>query len=357
MPKIVVAPDSFKGCLSAGEAASAIASSIRELRPGWEVVEQPLADGGEGTLAVIMPALLAKIVSFPFLRSAKVSDPLGRPVMADYLLAGDTAVIEVSKACGLNLLSPQERNPLAATTRGVGELLLEARRRGAVRFIIGLGGTSTCDGGAGMMGVPSLREALEGCSIELLSDVDNPFVGSCGAARVFAPQKGASAADVEILERRMLAEAGKILSETGVDVRELPGSGAAGGLGGALMAYFGAVMHSGAGKILDLVGFDELIKDADLIITGEGKSDIQTLSGKVPYGVLKRSVDPVCGRRIPVALLSGRITDRRALHEAGFGTIIQISPDSLPDSQAVIPAVASRNLRIAAASLLKTLRF
>jgi glycerate kinase len=270
---------------------------------------------------------------------ATVSDPLGRPVQARYGIAGDTAVIEVAEACGLKHLAPSERNPIMASSRGVGELLLAARSRGARHFLTGLGGTATCDGGSGMMNLPGIVEALEGCTRELLCDVDNPFVGPRGAARVFAPQKGASPADVEILEERMKVLADAILTETGKDVRTLPGAGAAGGLGGAFMAYFDAASVSGIDKILDLIGFKDTIEGADLIITGEGKSDLQTLSGKVPYGVLKRAGN------IPVALLSGRIEDFTALQEAGFSHIIQVSPENLSDEEATQTIVAIANLR------------
>ncbi len=331
--KIVLAPDSFKGCLSAAEVAAIMASALRELHPEWEIVELPLADGGEGTVDAVMSALGGKLLQ------AAVSDPLGRQVTARYGLCGELAVVEVAEACGLKHLAPEERNPLIATTRGVGELLLAARSQGASRFLIGLGGTATCDGGVGMMGVPGLKGALEGCSFELLCDVDNPFVGPRGAARIFAPQKGASPADVEILEERMASLAQTMLAETGKDVRDMPGAGAAGGLGGAFMAYFNAASVSGIERILSLAGFDSIVQGADLIVTGEGKSDLQTLSGKVPFGVLKRAYN------IPVILISGRIEEVEALREAGFSKIVEVSPRSIPIKKATTRPVAEANLR------------
>ncbi|MCR5018655.1 MAG: glycerate kinase, partial [Bacteroidales bacterium] len=183
---ILVAPDSFKECLSSREVARAISSALGERFPGAEIVEMPLADGGEGTVDVVTRALGGSICR------AMVCGPIGMPVDALYGIAGDTAVIEVAQACGLQLLKASERNPLTATSRGVGEVLLAARERGCRHFLIGLGGTATCDGGAGMLSVPGLREAMAGASVELLCDVDNPFLGPRGAARVFAPQKGAS---------------------------------------------------------------------------------------------------------------------------------------------------------------------
>lgn len=338
--KIVLAPDSFKGCLSAAEVAAIMSSALRELHPEWEIVELPLADGGEGTVDAVMSALGGKLLQ------AAVSDPLGRQVTARYGLCGELAVVEVAEACGLRHLAPEERNPLVATTSGVGELLLAARSQGASRFLIGLGGTATCDGGVGMMGVPGLKKALEGCSFELLCDVDNPFVGPRGAARIFAPQKGASPADVEILEERMASLAQTMLAETGKDVRDMPGAGAAGGLGGAFMAYFNAASVSGIERILSLAGFDSIVQGADLIVTGEGKSDLQTLSGKVPFGVLKRA------HNIPVTLVSGRIEDVEALREAGFSQIVQVSPDNLSDEEATQTIVAIANLRQAIFTLI-----
>lgn len=331
--KVILAPDSYKGCMTAAQVAAAMASALRELHPDWELVELPLADGGEGTVDAVMSALGGKLLQ------AKVSDPLGRQVTASYGLCGDLAVVEVAEACGLKHLAPSERNPLIASSSGVGELLLAARSQGASRFLIGLGGTATCDGGAGMMDVPGLKEALEGCSFELLCDVDNPFTGPKGAARIFAPQKGASPADVEILEERMVALAKDMQAETGKDISSVPGAGAAGGLGGAFMAYFNAASVSGIDRILTLAGFDALAEGADLIVTGEGKSDLQTLSGKVPFGVLRR----VCN--IPVILISGRIEDLETLQEAGFSQLLQVSPENLSDEEATQKIVTIANLR------------
>lgn len=331
--KVILAPDSYKGCMTAAQVAAAMASALRELHPDWELVELPLADGGEGTVEAVMSALGGNLLQ------AKVSDPLGRQVTASYGLCGDLAVVEVAEACGLKHLAPSERNPLIASSSGVGELLLAARSQGASRFLIGLGGTATCDGGAGMMDVPGLKEALEGCSFELLCDVDNPFTGPEGAARIFAPQKGASPADVETLEERLTALAKVMLAETGMDISRRPGAGAAGGLGGAFMAYFNAASVSGIDRILTLAGFDSLVEGADLIITGEGKSDLQTLSGKVPFGVLRRTYN------IPVILISGRMEDEDALHKAGFSKIVEVSPRSLPLEKATTRPVAEANLR------------
>ena len=337
--KVIVTPDSFKGCLPAKEVARLMADALRKRHPGWEILELPLADGGEGTLEVLLPALGGHRAE------TVVQDPLGRPIRAVFGLSGSTAVVEVAEACGLRLMAPEERNPLMAGTYGVGQLLLAAREAGARHFLIGLGGTATCDGGEGMLQVPGLREALEGCTLELLCDVENPFIGPNGAARVFAPQKGASPADVEVLEERLTGFAEKLLDATGVDVRNLPGAGAAGGLGGTLMACFGARKVSGIGRILDLLHFQNLLKGAGLIITGEGKSDSQTLMGKVPWGVLQRA------NGIPVVLASGRIENGERLLEAGFSQLIEITPREMSLEEAVQADMAARNILHALASV------
>jgi glycerate kinase len=334
--KIVLAPDSFKECLTAAQVARAMAQAVQEACPSARIIRMPLADGGEGTLEVLVPALGAS------LREVTVSDPLGRPVRARYGVAGETAIIEVAQACGLSLLRPQERQPLIASSRGVGELLMAACAEGCRHFLVGLGGSAICDGGAGMMAVPGIRNLT---SLELLCDVDAPFVGPTGAARVFAPQKGASPEEVEMLETRMLSLAARMQEETGVDVRQMPGAGAAGGLGGALMAYLGARMVSGIGRILELVHFSDAVEDASLVITGEGQSDAQTLQGKVPYGVLQNA------KGTPVALLSGRIVDRPALESAGFHPVVEVSPRHLSLREALTPSIARRNIQSAVKTL------
>ena len=336
--KIILAPDSFKECLSAQEVAAVWADAAREHWPGAEIVEMPLADGGEGTLDVLAAAMGADICQ------VSVHDPLGRSVQASYGVAGETAIIEVAQACGLQLLQSSDRNPLIASSRGVGELLMAAYGEGCRHFLVGLGGSAICDGGAGMMEVPGIKNLTE-ITIELLCDVNAPFVGPKGAARVFAPQKGASPEDVEVLEERMLKLAARMLNETGVDVTNLPGAGAAGGLGGAFMAYLGAKRISGIQKVLDLYRFSEVVEGACLVITGEGKSDAQTLQGKVPLGVLQNA------KGTPVALISGKIENSPELLRAGFQKVLEVSPRSLSVSEALKPEVARALLREAVLTL------
>lgn len=338
--KILLAPDSYKECLSSREVAAVMAAAVSEVLPACSVVSLPLADGGEGTLDVWVHALGGT------LQETVVSDPLGRPVPAQFGLAGETAFIEVARACGLALLAPSERHPLETSTYGVGELLLAACSRGCKRIVMGLGGSATCDGGEGMMRVGGLREALQGVEIELLCDVDAPFVGPLGAARVFGPQKGATPDEVEALERRMLERAAVLAAETGLDVSRMPGAGAAGGLGGALMAFFGARYVSGIDRILSLTGFDAAVADASLVITGEGRSDLQTLQGKVAMGVLRRS------GAVPVALVSGCIEDAEALRAAGFRYLQEVSPRTLPLVEALRPEIAREHLYRAVGDLL-----
>lgn len=337
--KVVVAPDSFKECLVAGEVASAIAEGLSSVIPDAEVKQIPLSDGGEGMAGILTESLGGELVP------VKVTGPVRETVEARFGRVGKTAILDVASACGLNLVPKEKRNPLITTSVGVGELIAAAIQSGCEELLIGLGGSATCDGGEGMMSVPSLRNITSGVKIKVLCDVNNPFLGPDGAARVFAPQKGADPQMVEVLEKRMELQAERILTQTGVDVSMMCGAGAAGGLGGALHAYVGAELVPGIETVLDVVGFDKEIVDADLIITGEGTSDLQTLSGKVPMGVLRRS------KGIPVYLLSGRVKDRDSLLAAGFAAAIQVTPDDVPISEAIKPDIAKTNLRLAAARL------
>ena len=338
--KIVIAPDSYKECLDAPRIASILADEFRRLRPAWDIVECPLSDGGEGFVPIVTQALGGELVP------VTVTGPLGEPVDAFFGLAGEVGVIDAASACGLSLVPASLRNPSLTTSRGVGDLMVAAFRAGCRQLLVGLGGTSTCDGGEGMMMAEELDGLRGNVSVEVLCDVDNPFVGPRGAARFFAPQKGADPAMVEVLEDRMLRRAERILEETGVDVRNLPGAGAAGGMAGALAAYFGARLASGIDTVLRYVGFASKAADADWILTGEGRSDSQTLSGKVPMGVLKHA-----GGK-PVILVSGRIKDRDSLLEAGFGELLEVTPPDQSLAEALLPEMAERNLRAAIRRLL-----
>lgn len=334
MRKIVIACDSYKGCLSSSEVARAAAEGVAEVYPDCEIVRLAVADGGEGTVDALVETLGGH------LECAEVSDPLGRPVKAAYGIAGDLAIIESAAACGLTLLSKEERNPLIATTKGLGELILAAIDNGCRRFLVGLGGSATNDGGMGMISADGFLERARGLSFTVACDVDTPYIGAHGASRVFGPQKGASEQDVEVLEERLRGYALKILKDTGIDVSDMAGAGAAGGLGGAFRAYLGAELKCGVDLVLDQIGFDSIIDGADLVITGEGCSDYQTLKGKTAAGVLERAKR----KGIPVMLVSGAIRDGQMLRDGGFGIIAAASPQGMSLAEAMRPETAEHNI-------------
>lgn len=334
MRKIVIACDSYKGCLSSPEVARAAAEGVAEVYPDCEIVRLAVADGGEGTVDALVDTREGH------LEWAEVSDPLGRPVKAVYGVAGDLAIIESAAACGLTLLTKEERNPLITTTKGLGELILAAIDKGCRRFLIGLGGSATNDGGMGMISADGFLERARGLSFTVACDVDTPYIGAHGASRVFGPQKGASEEDVEILEERLRGYALKILKDTGIDVSDMAGAGAAGGLGGAFRAYLGAELKRGVDLVLDQIGFDSIIDGADLVITGEGCSDYQTLKGKTAAGVLERAKR----KGVPVMLVSGAIRDGQMLRDGGFGIIAAASPQGMSLAEAMRPETAEHNI-------------
>lgn len=334
MRKIVIACDSYKGCLSSSEVAGAAAKGVAEVYPDCEIVRLAVADGGEGTVDALVDTLGGH------LEWAEVSDPLGRPVKAAYGIAGDLAIIESAAACGLTLLSKEERNPLITTTKGLGELILAAIDKGCRRFLIGLGGSATNDGGMGMISADGFLERARGMKFTVACDVDTPYIGAHGASRVFGPQKGASEEDVEILEERLRGYALKILKDTGIDVSDMAGAGAAGGLGGAFRAYLGAELKRGVDLVLDQIGFDSIIDGADLVITGEGCSDYQTLKGKTAAGVLERAKR----KGVPVMLVSGAVRDGQMLRDGGFGIIAAASPQGMSLTEAMRPETAEHNI-------------
>lgn len=341
MKKIVLAFDSFKGCMSAEEACNAAAIGVHSTLPGVEVVALPMSDGGEG----LVECVRKMIPTTP--RSIMVVGPMSKKVEATYAIATDgyTAYMEMAAASGLTLVPPERRNPLKATTYGVGEMIADAEKRGCREIVMGIGGSATCDGGRGMVEALKDCRCLDmDCQVIAACDVNNPLFGKNGAAYVFAPQKGATPEQVETLDGRLRAFA-KATEQAGRATPELAfssGAGAAGGLGYALLAYLKAELHSGIDIMLDIAGFDAAIKDADLVITGEGKSDEQTLMGKVPYGVLKR-----CRKtNIPVWLLSGMIDDATGRLAESFGLVRSINEgDTRPLSVLMQPNVAKQNLK------------
>ncbi len=312
--KIAVAPDSFKESLSAVEVARAIAKGLKKVLPEAEVLEIPMADGGEGTVETLTEDTGGQIIG------CDVTGPLGeriRKARFGILGDGNTAVIEMAASSGLALVPPKKRNPLKTTTFGTGELIRAALDRGVSRIIIGIGGSATVDGGAGMaqalgaqlldkngrnigfgggelarlekIDLTTLDSRIEKTEVIVASDVTNPLVGKKGAARIFGPQKGATAEMVETLEKNLHHLSEVIESDVGIKVGNRLGAGAAGGLGAGLVAFLGAKPRRGINVVLQAVRFQERIKDCDLVITGEGRIDNQSVFGKTTVGVAKAS--------------------------------------------------------------------
>jgi len=268
---VLVAPDSFKGTFSAPEVAALVRDGL--LERGREAVALPVADGGDGTLDVLAGSLGAKRLR------ATVSDPLGREVEAEFGLAGTTAIVEMARASGLGLVDERERDAYAASSRGTGELIVAAVKAGADDVILGVGGSATTDGGEGA--IQAIRDADVSPRIRIASDVRTPWER---AARTYGPQKGADAATVRRLERR-LERAARAAPK---DPRGIPMTGAAGGLAGGLWAYFGARLEPGAALVLDVLGFNDSMRQARFVVTGEGRLDAQTLTGKAVAEVATR---------------------------------------------------------------------
>ena len=334
MKKIIVAIDSFKGCLTSTEANQAASEGILDRMPEAKVVQVPVSDGGEGWLEAFRAAIGGEIVE------VNVKDPLMRPIVAQYLIQGDTAVIEIAKASGLTLLSSEERNPMVATSYGTGQLVVDAIRRGCKHIILGLGGSATSDCGIGML------EAIENADYKdvrftIATDVTNPLCGENGAAHIFGPQKGATPEMVEALDARAKHFAEASTKHLGRDCQNMPGAGAAGGLGYAFLQYMNAECRSGIDLLLDTIHFDDLLQDANLVITGEGSADRQTLMGKLPFGILQRAQR----HDVPVMLIAGRIADKQLLLDAGFSRVACINPPGIPLEIAMRPDTAKENIR------------
>ncbi|HET9718923.1 MAG TPA: glycerate kinase [Solirubrobacteraceae bacterium] len=305
--EVLVAPDSFKGTLSAGQVAEAVVRGLRAA--GREACAMPVADGGEGTLAALAPAL--GLVQ----RTMRVGDPLGRTIEAQLALGEDAAVVETAAASGLGLVRPAERDAMAASTAGTGELIVAAARSGARRILVAVGGSATTDGGRGAIEVIRRAGGLGGAKLVVLCDVRTPFEE---AARVFGPQKGASPDQVGRLSRRL----GQLARSYARDPRGLPFTGAAGGLSGGLWAEFGAELVPGAAFVLDEIGFDARMREARAVITGEGRLDFQSLAGKAVAEVATRCrqagvpCHAVVGQ-LDLDLFNRRILDLQRVLEAG----------------------------------------
>lgn len=329
--KIVVAPDSFKESLSALEVAEAIAEGLRNTLPQANCELVPMADGGEGTVEALVAATDGRLIE------TEVTGPLGDAVTARYGVLGDgaTAVIEVAGASGLAHVPAAARDPMRATSYGSGELVRHALDRSIQHLVIGLGGSATNDGGAGLCQALGVRfsdragnlitepisgglltdigsfdrtgidERLAKIRVEVACDVDNPLCGPRGASATFGPQKGASAAQVESLDRALEKLYGLVEDSLGRSIMAIPGAGAAGGLGAAMLAFLQAELRPGIEIVMEAVNFAERLRDADVVITGEGRIDAQTLHGKAPYGVARFAAE----HGIPVIALGGSLDD------------------------------------------------
>ena len=340
--KVVVAIDSFKGCLTSVEANQVAADGVLNVCPDADVVQVPVSDGGEGFVEAFHAAMGGE------LQQIIVRDPLMRRIQARYLLRGEEAVIEISQASGLMLLTSEERHPMIATSYGTGQLVVDAVRHGAKHVIVGLGGSATSDAGIGMLkalvdawakeGTFDDIKELRNVHFTIASDVKNPLYGENGAAYVFAPQKGATPTMVKHLDARARKFAELSAKHFGYDCSEKEGAGAAGGLGYAFLQYLNAECRSGIDLLLNIVHFSEIVKDADLVITGEGSADRQTLMGKLPMGILRHSGN------VPVCLIAGRISDCEQLLKAGFAHVECMNPPGITLEEAMRPEVARQYL-------------
>jgi glycerate kinase len=346
--KIVVAPDKFKGSLPATQVAAAIAAGLHAGRPGAEVVTIPVADGGEGTVDAAVAAGFERV-------PVTAAGPAGDPVRASYARRGEVAVVELAGVCGLARLPGGRPAPLTASSFGAGEVLRAALEAGARRIVLGVGGSASTDGGAGLLqalgarvldtsGEPvrpggaglrdvatldltGLHQAPYPAGIILAADVDNPLTGPDGAAEVYGPQKGASPAEVALLDEGLRRWAAVVAAAVGRDWSRAPGAGAAGGVGFGVLAALGATIRPGVELVLDLSGFETALDGADLVITGEGSLDAQSLAGKTPVGVARAAAR----RGIAVVAVAGRSTLREAeLAAAGIAAVYPLT-DLEPD--------------------------
>lgn len=363
--KIVLAFDSFKGSLTSEEVADAFEEGITSVLPECIICKTFIADGGEGTTEALVKALNGDIIE------TTVSDPLGRPVNAQYGIIGngDTAIIEMAKASGLTLLSDSERNPMLTSTFGCGELIRNAMSRGCKRILLAIGGSATNDGGTGLLTALGYRfldsngSVLKGCGESLSEirkidsslidsnikstefivacDVENPLFGLNGAAYVFAPQKGATQEMVKQLDNGLRNYSNILKEHSGIEVASMPGSGAAGGMSAGMTALLGAKITKGIDMVLDACHFENIIRDADYVITGEGKIDRQTLMGKAPAGVLRRAK----ALGIPTIAVGGAIEWCKELEDSGFHSMHCINEACMPTDKAMFHDTAIENVR------------
>ena len=364
--RVVVAPDKFEGSLTAEQAARAIEAGLLRARPDARVRRLPLGDGGAGTLDALVAAGFERV-------PVDATGPTGQPLRAAIGVRERTAFVEMAEASGLKVLPGGRRAPLQATTWGTGELVAAALDRGVEELVLGIGGSATTDGGAGMAAalgarlldqagepvppggagllrlarveVAGLDPRLRRVRVTVASDVDNPLVGPEGAAAVYGPQKGAQPEDVLLLDSALRRYARVLADDLGVDLAGTPGAGAAGGLGAGAIAFLGASLRSGIELVLDLVGFQEAVAGADLVVTGEGKLDAQSLRGKAPFGVARAAT----AHGVPVVALGGVVeVAARELRAAGFEeahALAELEPDprrSMAEAAPLLERLAER---------------
>lgn len=371
--KIVIAPQGFKGNLTALQVAQAIEKGIKRVVPGAMTTIKPMADGGEGTVQALVDATGGKIMA------TEVTDPLGGRVTAHWGILSDqtTAVIEMAAASGLPLVPPEKRNPLVTTTYGTGELILAALGNGCRKLIIGIGGSATNDGGAGMaqalgakfldekgeelpfggatlarlehIDVSNLDPRLADFDVTLASDVNNPLCGPRGASAIYGPQKGATPEMVKQLDAALAHYADVIQKDLGIDFRDVPGAGAAGGLGLGLMVFLKAKLIPGIDVVIKATNLVADLKDADLVFTAEGRIDRQSAMGKVPTGVALKAKE----FGSPVIALAGEVADdSRVVYEQGIDAILSIAPgpisldQSMADAEKLITNAAECAMRL-----------
>ncbi len=372
--RIMLAPDSFKGTMSSIKICKIIASAIKRHDPDAEIIEIPVADGGEGTVECFLEAVGGRKVT------VKTKGPYFREMDSFYgiLTDGKTAVIEMAATAGLPLTG-DVKNPALTTTYGVGQLIKAALDNGCTRVILGLGGSCTNDGGAGMAAALGIRfldqnnnefiptggnldrisridlsgrlKDLDKCQIVAACDVDNPLCGINGAAHVFGPQKGADSEMVKLLDNNLLHLAKIIKRDLGIDVLDLPGTGAAGGLGAGVIAFAGAELKPGIEIVLDTVKFDEIIKDTSFVITGEGKVDGQSLRGKVVIGIARRAK----AQAVPVIAIAGDIGDDiENIYSQGVTAVLSINRVAVPFEKARLRCES--DLELTVDSLMRVLK-
>ena len=356
--RVVLAPDKFKGCLTAAAVAEAVQAGLLDVRAEVDSVVLPVADGGDGTVDAALRAGYSKV-------TLEAPGPTGEPGPTAYALDGDRAVVELAAVVGLDRLPGSRLDPLGASTYGLGVVMKDAITRGATEIVLGLGGSASTDGGAGLaqalgarlqdangadlppggavlarlvgVDLAPLRTTLGTTKIIVATDVDNPLLGPNGAAAVFGPQKGASSADVATLEQALATWARVVSGTIGRDEADRPGAGAAGGAGYAALALLGATLRPGIELILDLIDFEARLAGADLVITGEGSLDEQSLAGKAPIGVARAA----SAAGVPVVAVAGRsLLTRERLQQAGIAGAYPLS-DLEPDPQASIANAAS----------------